>query len=69
MKRSAKKTAVALAPITPSSPQELIALIQAGWLSAQTDKLLDGEEAFHQLHAYVARLAAKRTGRLPVIYA
>lgn len=65
-KRNSKLSAD-LRAVTPESQAELIALIEAGWLSAQDNQLLDGETVFHALHAHLDQLAARRRP-LPVIY-
>lgn len=65
-KRNSKVSAE-LRAVTPESQAELIALIEAGWLSAQDSQLLDGEKVFHALHAHLDQLVARRRP-LPVIY-
>lgn len=63
-----KNVAQVLAAITPRSRAELIALIEAGWLSAQREQLIDGEVAFAALHDHLDQLAAQYRRPLPVIY-
>jgi len=60
------KALAAVAAITPRSREKLIVMIEAGWLSAESDELIDGEAAFRALHAHLDQLAAR--SRLPVIY-
>lgn len=67
MKKGNNKAPSALAAITPRSRAELIALIEAGWLFAEREELIDGEAAFRALHAHLDQLAARRRP-LPVIY-
>lgn len=62
-----RKSLAAMAAITPRSRDELIALIEAGWLSAQEGNLHDGEQVFRALHAHLDQLAARQRP-LPVIY-
>lgn len=63
-----KNVGQVLAAITPRSQAELIALIEAGWLSAQRENLIDGEVAFAALHDHLDQLAAQYRRPLPVIY-
>ena len=63
-----KKVARVLAAITPRSRAELIALIEAGWVSAQSEHLIDGDVAFAALHDHLDQLAAQYRRPLPVIY-
>ena len=63
-----QKSAEVLAAITPRSRAELVAMIEAGRLSAESGELLDGELVFRALHEHLDRLAARQHPRLPVIY-
>lgn len=62
------KALASLAAITPRSRDELIALIEAGWLSAESVELIDGDAAFRALHAHLDQMAARHRRPLPVIY-